>query len=296
MSICAPGRDALKQSCLTLTELQSVASLYNNEVKNDKRRIPTRAFASRELLIKHLNKRFNCKKRDCWINQDMVKSSQVYSALQSTAYKPAKPSSWKSNEREWLNTVDILKVMKQYEEKYKTFSFQGVFPINFTEKDTMQKDVCIVQKMCNFNIKDLKERGITCFGMVLNLDRHNEPGSHWVSIFCCLDPSDQKYGICYYDSGGSTMKKISKYVKEFIKTVVTQVNDRGKFRVKHNHIRHQFQDTECGIFAMLFIILCLRSCPAETYMDVKNKMPNDKNDDGIHKYRSFFYREDSSSG
>lgn len=285
-SICAPARDGLKQSCLTLTELQSVASLYNSEIADHKHHIPLRAFANRDLLIKYLNKRFHCKeKKDCWVEQDMVKSSQLYSALQSTAYKPAKPSSWKTNAREWLNTVDILKVMNQYESKYKTFAFKGVFPINFIER---QNDVCIVQKMCNFSIKDLEQNGTKSFGMVLNLDRHNEPGSHWVSMFCCLDPEDAKYGICYYDSGGPN--KISKYVKEFIRTVVTQVNDRGKFKVKHNHIRHQFQDTECGIFSMLFIIFCLRSSPTETYMDVKNKIPNDRRDDGIHKYRSYFFR------
>lgn len=285
VSICAPSRDHLKHSCLTLPELQSIATLYNKTTGRDP--IPLSAFKSRGKLIKSLNERFQCGSSDCWIDdQEVMKDPHL-----QAAYKPLKPATWRANERQWLNTQDILKVMKQYELKFKSFSFQGVFPIDFAQTQAQARDTCIIQNMCRFDIKTLK--GKTSFGMVLNLDKHDEPGSHWVALFACLDPSSPQYGICFYDSGGY---KPPEMVKDFIKTVSDQVAaaaaaaDKAlpRFKMKYNTIQHQFKNTECGIFSMLFILKCLRhNLP---YKEINQKMPRDANDDQIHKFRNYFYR------
>ena len=316
---CSPVRQGLGKSCLTLAELQSVASLYNQEGSSTHVHdaIPLHAFTNRESLLVELQKRFKdtCgdKGDSCWVEHTLVKSSnELYSALQKN-YKPRKPSSWQNNDREWLNTFDILRVMTQYQEKHSHFAFLGVFPVDFALKHKGSKGnqnsnssqnnesaYCIVQNMCNFNLQDLINNSKTSFGIILNLDRHDQPGSHWVALYCCWDPTSKKYGICYYDSTGH---KPPKAVATFMKTVIAQEKEishvlhvlpRPTFQTKYNCDKHQFQGTECGVFSLLFVILCLQKTKLK-YRDVRNmiKKKSDKGDHGIHKYRKVFYRDES---
>lgn len=298
---CSPSRKHLTDSCLTLAELQSVASLYNKEASTNEKPIPASTFKSRHALLKELKTRFKktCpanKPETCWLEQNIFKTpraQELFSSLNG-AYRPPKPSSWAKNEREWLNTYDILHVMKQYETPQ--FEFLGVFPVDFAQahgqeqKHTTSKvKQCIVQQMCNFNIDEFKARGKTTFGIVMNLDRHDQPGSHWVACYCCLDPDSPKYGICYYDSGG---ERPPKPIIEFIKDIYDQQGDSGNFQKKYNPTQHQFQDTECGIFSMLFITFCLEH-PRESYRAARKRVKthaSDPKDDKIHRYRNLFYR------
>ena len=293
---CAPNRKSHTDTCLTLAELQSVAALYNKGTSPGPGpgpgQIPLSAFGSQKDLLKHLEAKFApvCKSRGetCWLEQDIFKGSRdLYNAL-TRAYRPPKPSSWKKNRREWLNTYDILNVMKQYEEAAPTLEFLGVFPVDFAEQAASGS--CVIQSMCKFDIGALKTRGKTAFGIVLNLDRHDQPGSHWVACYCCLDPDNPKYGICYYDSGGDPPPPL---ILNFIKTVYRQVDDAPRFQKRFNPTQHQFQDTECGIFAMLFIALCLEHTQ-DTYRAVRKRIKriaSDPQDKNIHAFRDFFYRE-----
>jgi len=306
---CSPVRQGLGKSCLTLAELQTVASLYNKECQDGKEQrvsgtykhglIPLHAFKSRDTLLSEIQVRFKEKcglaghADHCWLEQDVIKSSsELYTALQKN-YKPRKPSSWIKNDREWLNTFDILKVLSQYQEKHSHFSFLGVFPVDFVVKQK-EGNSCIVQDMCNFNLASLVDQSKTSFGMIINLDRHDQPGSHWVGLYCCWDPASPKYGICYYDSAG---EKPPKTVGTFIKTVIAQEkelapNHKKQFQVKYNCDRHQFKGTECGIFSLLFVILCVEKSKLK-FREVRKKIKDlaDRNDNGIHKFRKVFYRD-----
>ena len=291
---CSPARDGMKDSCLTTAELQSVAALYNEEETNKLNKIPLDAFKSRQLLLNSIHDKFaqTCKNKSetCWLEHGIIrKSDQLYNALQK-AYRPPKPGTWKNNKREWLNTYDILNVMKQYEDKHTTFEFLGVFPVDFAKKTQQtpshpSSPSCVVQSMCNFSVVDFKKRGKTSFGMVLNLDPHDKPGSHWVACYCCLDVNDPKYGICYYDSGGL---KPPKPILDFIKNIYNQVDDPKHFQKRYNPTKTQFQDTECGIFSMLFIVLCLKH--REGFRDTRKRIKTHRNDDWVHTFRDHFYR------
>ena len=47
-------------------------------------------------------------------------------------------------------------------------------------------------EVSNVNFDDLEKEGKTKIGMVVNLDKHNKSGSHWVSLFIDLN-NDQIY-------------------------------------------------------------------------------------------------------
>lgn len=286
---CSPSRKGYKDVCLTLAELRSVAALFN--ANGGIPTIPQFTFKTREKLIDALNFRFKdvCGKSEdhCWIEQPIIKSSTLYSKLTSN-YRPAKPNSWDKNKREWLNTYDILYVMKQYEEKYKNFEFLGVFPVDFANTST---GVCSINNMCDFSITKLKEKGKTKFATVLNLDKHNEPGSHWVACFCNLDPKSIQYGISYFDSGGI---KPPKYIADFMKVVVDQnkeINPKhaSKFKTSYNPDQKQFQNTECGVFSIFFTTLCLRY-PHLSYRENRKKIKTDRHDNYVHSLRKYYWR------
>jgi len=284
---CSPLRVGLHSktgTCLTVEELRSVAALYNKKHPQDA--IQREAFKDHKQLVKELDKRFKSKGCDkgadhCWIKQDEVK--ELYHALQEN-YRPPTPFEWLKKARTWLNTFDILNVMKQYQTN--GFKFLGVFPVDFNQK---KNDTCVVRDMCSFNAIELLNNGIKHFGVVFNLDRHDQPGSHWVATYCNMDPSSKKYGICYYDSGGS---KPPNYIKEFMKDVKDQVSAHhktDKFLARFNNTRHQFKNTECGIFSMLFLILCIENLN-ETYRITRHKIPKHKKDSLVHQFRKKLYR------
>jgi len=286
---CAPSRIGSKDSCLTIAELRSVAALFN--ANGGTPFIPQFTFASKEKLIDALNFRFKdvCGKGEdfCWIEQPIIKSSSLYKKL-ATNYRPAKPESWNKNKREWLNTYDILYVMKQYQEQNQDFEFLGVFPVDFANTST---GVCSINNMCDFNVKRLIDQGKNRFATVVNLDKHDEPGSHWVACFCNLDPSSVQYGICYFDSGGILPPK---YIKDFMKTVIDQVAEvhpehASRFQKKFNPKQKQFQNTECGVFSIFFITLCLRFAQ-KSYRENREKIKHDRHDNYVHKLRNYYWR------
>ena len=53
----------------------------------------------------------NCNDEFCWIKQDFMKQNNTV----KEDFKPEMPNKWKSNKNEWLNTLNIEDVLKQYE-------------------------------------------------------------------------------------------------------------------------------------------------------------------------------------
>ncbi len=218
---CSPSAaDHFKKykTCLTHSELRTLAHAYNkivkmyNSTKNKKtkekkeseedhiiyKEIPLHKFKSFKMLYNALNERFSkvcgMEKDQCWIEQDIFKKNyhDLYQYL-SKNFRPVMKSSWVKNQRELLETFDILKVMKQYEAAYGKFSFLGVFPMDFMKKKDSSQ--CIVGEICKIDLVNLFKKGKSCIGLVLNFDPHDQPGSHWVACFADFDPDSPKYGF-----------------------------------------------------------------------------------------------------
>ena len=71
--------------------------------------------------------------------------------------------------------------MNQYEDRFEDFLFLGPVPIDFDSKDSYGK--CIIPEICKLNIKELTDDNIYKIGIIFNLDKHDQPGSHWVSLY-----------------------------------------------------------------------------------------------------------------
>ena len=181
------------------------------------------------------------------------KTKEIIKMIADYELRPEMPIEWAKNPIEWLSNYDIEAVMRQYsdEKKYK-YAFLGVFPIDFSEEDKFGR--CLYSHICSLNIKKYVNKGVKYLGLITNLDKHNESGSHWTSTFIIIDPRNKSYGAHYYDS---TARPIPSYVRKFMRTVMTQCKElypKHNFRMTYNNIQHQKKNTECGMFSMVYQI------------------------------------------
>ena len=152
---CSPARQSTGKDkmCMNLDELKTLANDYNKTSKNK-----IRVSNSKRLIVRQFREKLGATcgtQEHCWVQQDFV-SPQTKNKILSKAFRPLKPKEWYNNRQTWLNTYDILKVMKQYEDKYKDFWFIGVFPIDFSEKD--EYGYCVTPEMCSFDISKVLEK------------------------------------------------------------------------------------------------------------------------------------------
>jgi hypothetical protein len=177
------------------------------------------------------------------------------------AFRPAQPREWRKNHNTWLTDADIAKVMRQYEPKHPDFMFIGVFAMDFDTRVGLFRTSCVADEMCRFDVKARDREGKRRFAAILNLDTHDESGSHWVAIFFSTDPRSPMYGIYYFDSTGSRPTPEALAFMARVRTQVQKLNPREKkeFLVSYNDIRKQYGNTECGVFTMYFVICCLQS-------------------------------------
>lgn len=292
---CSPDRFEMGQkdnTCMSLSELHQVAKDFNNSKnvdkgKKQKRKQRIKIVNDKKEMYEELQEKLGkvCGGADhCWIQQDFV-SQETKNKILEKAFRPLKPKSWYVNRQTWLNTFDILKVMKQYEDKYKDFAFLGVFPIDFADNDAYGN--CIGgQTICHFSIKKLLDKGKKRFGMILNLDRHDESGSHWVAFYCCLNPRKKNFGVYYYDSvAQQPPREVASFMKQIEQDSYNVFSKKvaDRFAMRYNKVQKQFNNYDCGVFSEVFITQVLKDIPFD---DVCRRMYTD---DEMNKLRDVLY-------
>jgi hypothetical protein len=218
-----------------------------------------------------------CNKESCWLKQNFMDIKTKNELTESFA--PVSPEEWKKNPNEWLSSVDIMKVMKQYEKAYKCFDFIGPSPIDFDTK--MLYGECVWDELCNFSLSEQIKKGKTKIGIIFNTDPHNKPGQHWISMFINI----KKSKIFFFDSVGD---KAPKQIMVLVNRIIKQgkkINMNIKFDQNHP-VEHQYGDTECGIYSLFFISHMLEDKFTEHYMKT-----HILKDDYMQKFRKVYFNE-----
>ena len=141
-------------------------------------------------------------------------------------------------------------------------------------------------------------------GMVINLDTHNMSGSHWVALYANLH-NNQVY---FFDSVGKKPgKRIRKFVNKIVKYLYSKNNPNQKLNInnilnriknnknskiqqlnnidiKYNYIQHQFDNSECGVYSINFI---LRLIDGESF---ENIITNITRDEAMNTNRLVYFR------
>lgn len=303
---CAPSKEYKEGSCFSETAIKKIASNYNN-VNNDNININQPKHKLVKILTNKLSK--DCSNNQiCWLGKDFIQQIDD-DKLQYDIYKNTFLPPGPSTKYGWLNTSHINNVINQYHTIYKDFLYLGTVPYDFAEIPYFGLH------RINFNkyIKQNKKQ----FGLVINLDKHNQDGSHWVGLYLNFD----KNQIHFFDSVGKIPgKKIRKFItgvakqmynntygtniknfkikdelmklkklshheiKEVMKKNIHLSNLYNGMDIKYNHVQHQFKNSECGVYSINFV---LRSVGGESFDDIIN---NPTSDDKMNEFRKMYFR------
>ena len=238
---CSPRTNNETFTCLTKPSLKKIINSWNEYYPSDM--IKVTGTETRQEYWNKINSKLSkvCDNEYCWLIQPFIKDKKH---IQSE-FRPEMPKSWQQNANEWLTTSDIDNVMKQYMRKHKDFLFIGAVPIDFDTK--LSPGLCVVNELCKIKVELLIKKGFFKLGVIFNLDPHNKPGSHWVSFFANFKTGK----VYYFDSYGF---KAPKEIKAFADRLVYQgKNNSLRIQYFENSKRHQYKDSECGIYSIYFI-------------------------------------------
>ena len=278
---CAPSQKNNTISCLDYNLLKKIAETlnkydYNIKVYKTKKRL-------HDEISKNIKKETECETESCWKSLGIIKNELTgkEKEILENSFRPDMPEEWKDNPNTWLSTIDIDHVMEQYEVGYPKFQYLGANPIDFDTK--INKNTCVSNELCNFHIKDIRKDGKDSLGMVFNTDPHNKSGQHWFSLFIDLKGVNIKGKPCiyYFDSLASKPKD---EVVKFVERVQKQCFEIKKdIDFLFNDIKHQHNDTECGVYCLHFLVSMLKGC------NFKNYIRNKRNDKQMEEFRNFFF-------
>jgi hypothetical protein len=138
--------------------------------------------------------------------------------------------------------------------------FIGVYPANF--------------------LKMLPKNLPKKFGFVMNLDKANKSGSHWVAVWV---DTEQDLSVEYYDSFA---REPSKDFLKQIKKLIDRLNINVYLKFKINRIQEQKTSTaNCGWFAMKFIIDRKNGIP---FKESTNYNDSTKGEKDIEEFKNKF--------
>lgn len=270
---CNPGIKSTNGSCYTDKDLQDMKILWNS-------RHPDSLITSNDAseIWNDLKKSMSsiCNEESCWLRKEFIKYNKNFQKLLNYSFAPIAPNEWKKNKNEWLSSLDINKVMKQWEYNINTFAFLGPSPIDF---DKVIDNTCVWNDLCRFDLNKYITKNKSKIGIIFNLDPHYKSGSHWVSLFIDIN---NKF-IFFFDSAGP---KCPSQIKKLVDKIIEQgKNLQIDFKFIQNHpFEHQKYNTECGMYSLYFIIELLTENKKPDYF-LKNKIP----DKMMEEFRNVYF-------
>ena len=220
-----------------------------------------------------------CNKESCWLKQNSAFGK--FESDLSDSFAPEAPRRWKKNPNEWLSSIDIMDVMKQYEKAYKCFDFIGPSPIDFDTRKLYGE--CVWDELCNFSVNEQLKKGKTKIGVIFNTDPHDKSGQHWISMFINI----KKKTVFFYDSTGDK-------AAPQIMVLVERINEQGlnmtpkiNFTFDSNEgVEHQHGNTECGVYSLFFIVHMLEDKLTENYLKT-----HILKDEYMNKFRHIYFND-----
>jgi len=279
MSYCSPNINVANHyTCFEHDELKEIALALNIYIQKNKLCLLDKSTSKtcstkiinigkktkKQLWYSIYNRlKIICPYEYCWVDLDFInniKDRYLRDKIRDFTFKPKGPKTANS----WLWTEDINRVLQQYGSIDKTFKFLGALPSDFYKITKMNWT-----NICNYNK----------FSIVFNLDNHKQSGSHWVAFLI----DNKTKTIEYYDSIGNLPNT---NINVFIKHVQNFLHKKckTKYEILYNTTKQQYENNECGMFAIHFIITRLLG---KSFHDISNMKITDKD---MNRFRKIVFR------
>ena len=119
--------------------------------------------------------------------------------------------------------------------------------------------------------------------IIFNLDNHNEPGSHWVSLY--IDIYNDLFIILIVHVKVNEVQLKFRFVNKIMLECKERYDEILDFHVS-DKIVHQTKNSECGVYCLYFIISLL------TGEKVWNDFSKTRiSDEEIMKYRNIYFNK-----
>lgn len=288
--------DEKNKTCFSKQDLIKISEFYNNSNIGNKNKI--KIVDDKNKLINQLNNRLvNCKyDQICWLNQKFIQDKNM-------VHNIFKPQGTKGR-IDWLSTIEINNVMKQYEKKYKNFKFIGAVPRDILriKYPIMNEELFIKDLTIDYFIKN----NYDTIGFIYNLDESWQSGSHWVTLYFniknCQIYFFDSYGLKPHSDIRKMIRKLANFCYHFhntdcrlncelVDSTESYLNSSKKnklekiYDIDFNRNRHQYKNTECGVYSLHFLINLLNG---KSYKELSNKILNDEY---MENYRNFLFRK-----
>jgi len=260
---CSPetkNKTPLDHTCFTKNALEILKKSYNKRNHDSPEKQITENDPAK--IWEQMQEKIpECEKETCWLNQ--IPDDSLKMKMKEHFFAPFQPSEWKQNPVAWLSNYDILDVLEQYEKAHSTFLFLGPTPIDFDDPISnvfSNKKKCVWEELCQLSIQKEYNKGKRQIGIIFNLDKHDEPGSHWVSMYINLENNPHPF-IFYFDSTSAKIPdKITTLKNRIQKQWLEMPENKGHRKLnfyQNLNTNHQKQNTECGMYSLFFLITML---------------------------------------
>lgn len=237
------------ETCYTEPVLREMVSIWNSIHPTQRILTQKTGNAYVKYVLKQLSTKLkDCEDELCWL-EHIVQDTKQMSDIERKVFAP-KPDDWHKGLTSWLSNDDLDAVGYQFEDIHPTFKFIKTTPKDFDtvryEDDYTREYVS--NDLTQLPLQEYKTDGYESFGVFINMDKHDESGSHWVTLFVSM----KHKLIVYFDSYGmhppNTIRRLIGNIKK---------KAQQEFGEKYESMiitkRHQFGDSECGMFGIYFL-------------------------------------------
>lgn len=288
---CAPSKKYEQGTCFTLLSLVKMSRAYNGFLKEnitDKKhykggskiiRKPIKIKNDKKYLLQELTDRLYpvCKDDQvCWLDIDFIRKLNDFDISKNSILPEIDNGKFT-----WLSTTNIDEVMAQYMSIHKDFIFLGGLPVDYDELPFIG--------IHNLNFDEIYNKGFTKIGAIINTDPHTKSGQHWTALYADIAKSQ----VYFFDSYGVQPDDRIRPFIERIASWCSQKHNHGKIReekckmmtkkggackyerimnVDFNRNRHQYKNSECGVYSLFFILKMLEGHKFEDI--VNDKIPD----------------------
>ena len=265
--------DDENETCLSIKELIYISNNYNEAIGNNIIKGESIIISNnKKQLLRELNNKIkSCKgEHICYTQQKFISKPIIF----KNTFKPQGTK----RRFDWLSTIEINNLMEQFELKHTHFKFGGAIPRDILKLNYPLMNTELIIR--NLELKHLLDMKKHILAYIYNLDESWQSGSHWVALYCDINKGHiyffDSYGlrphkdirqmvrklanICYHRQNTSCVsncKQLDVSDSFMMNKGSNKLEDKLGGNISWNRNRHQYKNTECGVYCLNFIIKLL---------------------------------------